>query len=64
MKKQWIFKAKPPYDPHFWELTRADLDPDELEIYDALLPKLDNSVPEQLLSARQVTFFDDLAKAR
>jgi hypothetical protein len=42
MKKKWIFEVKPPYDPHFWELTRDDLDPAEIEIYDAVLPKLNN----------------------
>lgn len=42
MKKVYIFDHQPPYDPHFWDLTRDELEEGELRIYDLTLPKLSN----------------------
>ncbi len=48
MKKNWNSEETNPADDHFWELTRADLDPEEQQIYDVVLPKLASPSAEQL----------------
>lgn len=49
MKKVYRFATKPKFDPKFWEISRSDLDDDEVKVYDSFLPRLNNSRPDELL---------------
>ncbi len=48
MKNEHVEEKLAPDGHRIWPLTRNDLDPDEIKIYDKVLPKLTNPSPGQL----------------